>query len=169
MWKPKPESASTAVFTPAPDPVRGVQSGKMAEITPTRTGGPDQARLGKGIVLRGEITGSDSLYIDGTLEGTIHVSGARVTVGPNGRVIATGVASSEPCITAHEIIVMGSVKGNVFATDRVDVRAQASLTGDVATGRVSIEEGAYFRGGIDIRREGQRAEAAATLETVDAI
>jgi cytoskeletal protein CcmA (bactofilin family) len=104
----------------------------------------EQATIGKGLVLHGEITGSESLFIDGKVEGSINLPGSRVTVGLNGIVEAT--------ISAREIVVMGKIRGNVSATDRVDIRAEGGLTGDVTAARVSIEDGAFFKGGIDIRK-----------------
>jgi cytoskeletal protein CcmA (bactofilin family) len=104
----------------------------------------DQATIGKGLYIKGEINGSESLYIDGKVEGSINLTGNRVTVGRNGQVSAS--------ITAREIVVLGKVRGNVTATDRVDIRAEGSLSGDVTAARISIEDGAFFKGGIDIRK-----------------
>jgi cytoskeletal protein CcmA (bactofilin family) len=104
----------------------------------------DQATIGKGLYIKGEINGSESLYIDGKVEGSINLPGNRVTVGRNGQVAAS--------ITAREIVVLGKVRGNVTATDRVDIRAEGSLSGDVTAARISIEDGAFFKGGIDIRK-----------------
>jgi cytoskeletal protein CcmA (bactofilin family) len=109
---------------------------------PTASG--EQAAIGKGLYIKGEITGSESLFIDGKVEGSINLPGNRLTVGRNGQVTAS--------ITAREIVVLGKVKGNVSATDRVDIRAEGALTGDVAAARISIEDGAFFKGGIDIRK-----------------
>lgn len=104
----------------------------------------DQASIGKGLLFKGEITGSESLFIDGKVEGSINLPGNRVTVGRNGQVAAN--------INAREIVVLGKVRGNISATDRVDIRAEGALTGDVAAARISIEDGAFFKGGIDIRK-----------------
>jgi cytoskeletal protein CcmA (bactofilin family) len=84
------------------------------------------------------------LFIDGKVEGSITIPGNRVTIGRNGQVSAN--------ISAREIVVLGKVRGNVTATDRVDIRAEGSLSGDVAAARISIEDGAFFKGGIDIRK-----------------
>ena len=108
----------------------------------------DQATIGKSLVIKGEVTGSESLYIDGRVEGSITLSGNRVTIGRNGVVAAN--------ITAREIVVLGKVRGNLQASDRVDIRNEGSLTGDVVAQRISIEDGAYFKGGIDIRKPGQK-------------
>jgi cytoskeletal protein CcmA (bactofilin family) len=113
----------------------------------TATTTADQATIGKSLVIKGEVTGSESLYIDGRVEGSINLSGNRVTVGRNGVVAAN--------INAREIVVLGKVRGNLTASDRVDIRSDGSLTGDVVAARISIEDGAYFKGGIDIRKAGQ--------------
>jgi cytoskeletal protein CcmA (bactofilin family) len=107
----------------------------------------EQATIGKSLVVKGEVSGSESLYIDGKVEGTINLPGNRVTVGRNGQVAAN--------ILAREVVVLGKVRGNVNASDRVDIRSEGSLTGDVAAARISIEDGAYFKGGIDIRKPGE--------------
>lgn len=112
----------------------------------------EQATIGKGLFIKGEITGTESLFIDGKIEGSINLPGNRLTVGRNGQVSAS--------INAREIVVLGKVKGNVAATDRVDIRAEGSLTGDVAAARISIEDGAYFKGGIDIRKPDAKSSAA---------
>ena len=104
----------------------------------------EQATIGKSLVIKGEVTGSESLYIDGRVEGSINLSGNRVTVGRNGVVSAN--------INAREIVVIGKVKGNLNASDRVDIRNEGSLTGDVVAQRISIEDGAFFKGGIDIQK-----------------
>jgi cytoskeletal protein CcmA (bactofilin family) len=117
---------------------------------PTTTTTADQATIGKSLVIKGEVTGSESLYIDGRVEGSINLSGNRVTVGRNGIVAAN--------INAREIVVLGKVRGNLTASDRVDIRSDGSLTGDVVAARISIEDGAYFKGGIDIRKGGQTGQ-----------
>ena len=149
MWKPnQPGSPSP---TPIPEPTRPVPTTSTPVFeAPARpqpssaavTG--EQATIGKGLFIKGEINGSESLFIDGKVEGTVNLPGNRVTIGRNGQVAAN--------ITAREIVVLGKVRGNVSATDRVDIRAEGSLSGDVAAARISIEDGAFFKGGIDIRK-----------------
>jgi cytoskeletal protein CcmA (bactofilin family) len=118
----------------------------------------DQATIGKSLVVKGEVTGSESLYIDGKVEGAINLPGNRVTVGRNGQVAAN--------ISAREVVVLGKVRGNINASDRVDIRSEGSLTGDVIAQRISIEDGAFFKGGIDIRKPGSpNKEAAAPVES----
>jgi cytoskeletal protein CcmA (bactofilin family) len=120
----------------------------------------EQATIGKSLIIKGEVTGSESLYIDGRVEGSIHLPGNRVTVGRNGVVAAN--------ITAREIVVIGKVRGNLTASDRVDIRNEGSLTGDVVAQRISIEDGAFFKGGIDIRKPGQKTNGEAKETTTPA-
>jgi cytoskeletal protein CcmA (bactofilin family) len=131
-----------AAPAPTPEPVRS---------SSPSTG--EQATIGKGLVIKGEITGSESLYVDGKVDGSINLPGNRVTVGRNGQVAAS--------ISAREIVVLGKVRGNITATDRVDIRAEGALTGDVAAARISIEDGAFFKGGIDIKKTEAKAGASA--------
>jgi cytoskeletal protein CcmA (bactofilin family) len=154
MWKPT--NQPTAPGRPT-EPERTPLSAPSAPaVTETAASAPrpvaastaDQATIGKSLVIKGEVTGSESLYIDGRVEGSINLSGNRVTVGRNGVVAAN--------ITAREIVVLGKVRGNLTASDRVDIRSDGSLTGDVVAARISIEDGAFFKGGIDIRKAGQQ-------------
>jgi cytoskeletal protein CcmA (bactofilin family) len=117
----------------------------------------DQAVISKGIFVKGDISGTESLLIDGKIEGNINLPGNRVTVGRNGQVIAS--------IAAREIVVLGKVRGNVFASDRVEVRAEGSLVGDVLAARISIEDGAFFKGGIELRKAEARQGASENTPT----
>ena len=157
MWKPtnqpttpgrpvEPERPSTTAPTIAP----AISEPSAAPRPVTTTTTSDQATIGKSLVIKGEVTGSESLYIDGRVEGSINLSGNRVTVGRNGVVAAN--------INAREIVVLGKVRGNLTASDRVDIRSDGSLTGDVVASRISIEDGAFFKGGIDIRKAGSKPE-----------
>ena len=164
MWKP-----ATSPNSPSPNPQRPTNSGSdktTMPISPSTTATPsndltpmparnltssnpnEQASIGKSLVIKGEVSGSESLYIDGRVEGTISLPGNRLTVGPNGVVNAN--------VTAREIVVIGKLRGNLVASDRVDIRNEGSLTGDVIAQRISIEDGAFFKGGIDIRKPGQK-------------
>ncbi|HTR64421.1 MAG TPA: polymer-forming cytoskeletal protein [Terriglobales bacterium] len=146
-------------------PAAPAQSAPASEPAPaarpvSTTTTPDQATIGKSLVIKGEVTGSESLYIDGRVEGSINLAGNRVTVGRNGVVSAN--------VTAREIVVLGKVRGNLTASDRVDIRSDGSLTGDVVAARISIEDGAYFKGGIDIRKAGQKANGEEVKSTAAA-
>jgi cytoskeletal protein CcmA (bactofilin family) len=154
MWKPSQSGSITPSLTPEPSrPVPPAPAFEPAGRAPVSAG--DQATIGKGLFVKGEITGSESLFIDGKVEGSINLPGNRVTVGRNGQVAAS--------ITAREIVILGKVRGNICTSDRVDIRAEGSLTGDVAAARISIEDGAFFKGGIDIKKaEGKPAVSAPT-------
>jgi cytoskeletal protein CcmA (bactofilin family) len=104
----------------------------------------EQATIGKSLAIQGEVSGSESLYIDGRVEGSINLPEHCVTVGRNGVVSAN--------ITAREIVILGTVQGMMTASDRLHISSEGALTGDVITQRVSLEEGAYFKGSIDIRK-----------------
>ena len=108
------------------------------------------ANLGKSLSIRGELSGSEDLYIDGQLEGAIELHGNSLMVGPNGRIKAN--------VNAGSAVIQGKLEGNIRARDRVDLKQSAVVLGDIATQRISIEEGAYFKGGIDIQKEAARAE-----------
>jgi cytoskeletal protein CcmA (bactofilin family) len=157
MWKPtnqpqtpgrpaEPERPTTSPSAPVMSSMP-TTSEPIAPRPVSTTTTADQATIGKSLVIKGEVTGSESLYIDGRVEGSINLSGNRVTVGRNGVVSAN--------VNAREIVVLGKVRGNLTASDRVDIRSDGSLTGDVVAARISIEDGAYFKGGIDIRKGGQ--------------
>src|SRR5205823_14648302 len=146
MWKPNQTGSNTPS---TPEPVGPSAPATSCERSPTRpatvgagtaaaavpTG--EQATIGKSLIVKGELTGSESLYIDGKVEGAINLPGNRVTVGRNGQVAAN--------ITAREIVVQGRIVGNVTASDRLDVRSEGSLTGDVVAQRISVEDGAFFK------------------------
>jgi cytoskeletal protein CcmA (bactofilin family) len=129
-----------------PSGMGGSEPAAVPRPVSSTTTASDQATIGKSLVIKGEVTGSESLYIDGRVEGSINLSGNRVTIGRNGVVSAN--------ISAREIVVLGKVRGNLTASDRVDIRSDGSLTGDVVAARISIEDGAFFKGGIDIRKAG---------------
>jgi len=154
MWKP----TNTPTPTPsAPESQRSFTPAAPEPPTARPAAAPintqEQATLGKSLVIKGEVSGSESLYIDGRVDGSITLPGNRVTVGRNGVVSAN--------ISAREIVVLGRVRGNLTASDRIDIRAEGSLTGDIVAQRISIEDGAYFKGGIDIRKPGQKANGEA--------
>jgi len=169
MWKqtntpnaaPTPNPEPQRSYTPpAPEPPVVTRPVASSVATPQ-----EQATLGKSLVIKGEVTGSESLYIDGRVEGSINLPGNRVTVGRNGVVSAN--------ISAREIVILGKVRGNMTASDRFDIRSEGSLNGDVVAQRVSIEEGAFFKGGIDIRKPGQKVNGegkdTTPAETIPAV
>ena len=107
--------------------------------------------IGKSVVIKGELSCSEDLYIDGQVEGTIDPKGNRLTIGPNGRVKAN--------VNACAVVVQGKLEGNIQASDRVDLKQSAIVTGDIATQRISIDEGAYFKGGVNLQKEAPTKEA----------
>ena len=114
--------------------------------TPAKTGEGDMPRgvaaIGKSVMIKGQLFSREDLYLDGEMEGTVEVPDNRLTIGPHGKLQAG--------IKAREVVVLGSINGNVEATERIDIRKDARLVGDIKTGRIIIEDGAYFKGSIDI-------------------
>jgi len=144
MWKPSQSEPIRS--TPGPEPQAPAHAAPSA-VPANRTGDSPtdkDAVITHGLFVKGEISGTGSLYIDGKVEGAINLPGERVAIGKNGQVGAN--------VTAREVVVMGKVRGNVSASDRVDIRAEGALSGDVSAARISIEDGAFFKGGIDIRK-----------------
>ena len=155
MWKPKKEDdepqkpvTNTTAAYPAvpPKEVRPVD-------VPKHDARNEVAHIGKAVLIKGELSGSEDLYLDGEVEGTIELDHNSLTVGPNGRIRAH--------INAREVIIHGKVDGNIHGIDRVELRRSAVLVGDITTQRVSIEDGAFFKGSIDIQRDA-KAESKAS-------
>jgi cytoskeletal protein CcmA (bactofilin family) len=115
------------------------------------TGRAEMTLIGKSVVIKGELSCSEDLYIDGQVEGTINPKGNRLTIGPNGRVKAN--------VNACAVVVQGKLEGNIQASDRVDLKQSAVVTGDIATQRISIDEGAYFKGSVNIEKESPKKDA----------
>ena len=166
MWKPtnqpqtpgRPaEPERPTMSTPSAPAIMANEPAVAPRPATTTTTTADQATIGKSLVIKGEVTGSESLYIDGRVEGSISLAGNRVTIGRNGVVAAN--------INAREIVVLGKVRGNLTASDRVDIRSDGSLTGDVVAARISIEDGAFFKGGIDIVRAASPRSRSPTART----
>ena len=123
--------------------------------TPYRMPEPETrntATIGKAVKINGQIFTKEDLYVDGDVEGTIESHDNKVTIGPNGRVQAG--------IRAREVVILGQVQGNVEASDKVDIRKDAKLVGDITTSRISIEDGALFKGSIDIKKAEPKPAAA---------
>jgi len=144
---PPAREVSPPAHTPPPPAERPVEASRDL----SSRGG--MATVGKSLVIKGQITGGEDLYIDGEVEGTVELKDHSITVGPNGRVNAN--------LHGKDVVVQGRVKGNIRAVDRLEIRKTGSLMGDIITARVVIEDGAYFKGSIDIQKPGAKAEAAA--------
>ena len=112
--------------------------------TPSASG--STARLGSSLHVKGEITGNEDLAIDGSVEGLVHLEDRRLTIGASARLTAD--------IIAREVVVYGNVKGNLRARDRIEIKKDGSVVGDLTTARIMIEDGAYFKGSIEIDKAG---------------
>ena len=162
MWKRddavKPTPPGGSGPTPAGSPnAQPLQTGNPAPATERSSDasrglerGP--VNIGKSVVIKGELTGSEDLTIEGHVEGKIELRQNILTIGPNGKIKAQ--------VFAKSVIVLGEVTGNVTATEKVDIRDNGSVDGDIVSPRVAIAEGAHFRGSVDMQRKpGQPAQA----------
>jgi cytoskeletal protein CcmA (bactofilin family) len=140
----KPSSRPEASNANNPNPVK-IVSAPM-----------EQATIGRSLVIKGEITGTEALYIDGRIEGKIVLTDNRVTIGRNGTVQAD--------ISARDVVVMGKVTGNIECTDRVDIRNEGVVNGNIATVRISVEDGAVLKGGIEVK-SGERKHQSQQQQT----
>src|SRR2546427_6556924 len=161
MWgnkKAEPDSPPAAV--PAPSkaqetnttkPTSAIVEGKAMSTDPARpvAGAPAGSTAGRGgsLHIKGEITGNEDLQVDGTVEGLIQLDDRKLTVGASAKVTAD--------LVAREVVVYGSVKGNLRARDRIEIKKDGSVIGDLTTSRIMIEDGAYFKGAIEIDRKGE--------------
>ena len=129
----------------SPEPKYSPNTAPTNAYTPVKPANSpvEQATIGRSLVIKGDVTGAESLFIDGRVEGTINFPDNRVTIGRNGNVAAN--------ITAKEVVIMGKVQGNVECADRLDIRGEGLLSGDVITHRISVEEGAILKGGVEVR------------------
>jgi cytoskeletal protein CcmA (bactofilin family) len=149
MWNRKKEEEFAP--KPAATPPTSVQLAKEGIPMSTMSGRATDSHmdglrgtavLGKSVMVKGQILSREDLTIDGEVEGTVELQEHRLTVGPNGKVQAS--------VKAREIVVLGTIHGNVEATDKIHIRKDAKLVGDIKTVRIEIEDGAYFKGSIDI-------------------
>ena len=166
MWskKTQDEPAQTPLrpsSNPSPSPVEPQrrEGGSIPSSTGSRSFEGDSgvvrsgtAALGKNVTVKGQIFAREDLTIDGEGEGTIQCHQHRLTIGPNPRVQAS--------LKAREIIIHGSIQGNVESTDKIDIKKEAKLVGDIKTSRIVIEDGAYFKGSIDISKASQAKQPA---------
>jgi cytoskeletal protein CcmA (bactofilin family) len=114
------------------------------------------AHIGKSVVIKGELSGSEDLYVDGVVEGTIELQGNNLVIGPNGQVRAN--------VNAKGVVVQGKLEGNIRASERAELRKSAVAVGDIFTQRVAIEDGAYFKGKVDIQREAAKPSSPAVSQ-----
>jgi cytoskeletal protein CcmA (bactofilin family) len=169
MWKRDDAAKPNAPAGPGPAPAHHGSVPPAAEATPVKSasaGDPQRGQektavnIGKSVVIKGELNGSEDLTIEGQVEGKIELRQNVLTIGPNGRIKAQ--------VFAKAVIILGEVTGNVTASEKVDIRDNGSVDGDIASPRVAIAEGAHFRGSIDMQKggatqktEGKPAAAAA--------
>jgi cytoskeletal protein CcmA (bactofilin family) len=150
MWK-RDESVKPAA-PPAPTPAAAPSASvgnAPAASEPRAQLGRDMVNIGKSVVIKGELSGSEDLTIEGHVEGRIDLKGNVLTIGPNGKIKAE--------VFAKAVVVLGEVTGNVTASEKVDIRDNGSVDGDIASPRVAIAEGAHFRGSVDMQRAGAAA------------
>jgi cytoskeletal protein CcmA (bactofilin family) len=168
MWKRdeavKPTVPAGSGSTPAP--TVGIPPAAEAARTPSASSEPQRGmerttvNIGKSVVIKGELSGSEDLKIEGQVDGKIELRQNVLTIGPNGKIKAQ--------VFAKSVVILGEVTGNVTASEKVDIRDNGSVDGDIAAPRVAIAEGAHFRGSIDMQRAGgkseQKAEAKADVK-----
>jgi cytoskeletal protein CcmA (bactofilin family) len=144
---PKPFSTTPAIAPPSGEakPMNPVEA-----VHPSTTSERIAARLGASLHVKGEITGNEDLHIDGSVEGLVQLEDRKLVVGASAKVTAD--------VIAREVVVYGNVKGNLRARDRIEIKKDGSVVGDLTTARIMIEDGAYFKGSIEIDRG---ADAAA--------
>ena len=145
MWKrdeavrpPQPTAAPTPSHVPEASPVRTEPTRQHQER--------DMVNIGKSVIIKGELSGSEDLTIEGQVEGKIELRQNILTIGPNGKIKAQ--------VFAKTVVVQGEVTGNITATERVDIRDAGSVDGDLSAPRVAIADGAHFRGAIDMQKGG---------------
>jgi cytoskeletal protein CcmA (bactofilin family) len=146
---PAAQPPAQAPQTPNVEPAAGA-------TRPTATFARDVVNIGKSVVIKGELSGSEDLTIEGQVEGKIELRQNVLTIGPNGKIKAQ--------VFAKSVIVLGEVVGNVTASEKVDIRDNGSVDGDLVSPRVAIAEGAHFRGSIDMQR-GQGGKGGVTVES----
>jgi len=137
---PSPSPAPTAAAPAEPKKEALTVSMPNRSFEPDARGG--SATIGKAVRINGQINSKEDLYVDGDVEGILEAPEHKLTIGPNGTVHAT--------IKAREVVALGTIQGNVEAADRIEIRKDAKLVGDIRTARIVIEDGAYFKGSIDI-------------------
>jgi cytoskeletal protein CcmA (bactofilin family) len=157
MWNKRREDETPRPVTPpasgmpagpvAPNPVEVKKEATVVSSMPVGRIEPEPSRggsatIGKAVKIVGQIYSKEDLFVDGDLEGTVEAMEHKLTIGPNGTVHAS--------VKAREVVALGTIQGNVEAADKIEIRKDAKLVGDIKTARIIIEDGAYFKGSIDI-------------------
>ena len=164
MWKrddavkPAPPGGSPSPAGPGAQPLQTANPAPATERSSDASRGMERGpvNIGKSVVIKGELTGSEDLTIEGHVEGKIELRQNVLTIGPNGRIKAQ--------VFAKSVVILGEVTGNVTASEKVDLRDNGSVDGDIAAPRVAIAEGAHFRGSIDMQRAGGKTGEGAKPE-----
>jgi cytoskeletal protein CcmA (bactofilin family) len=172
MWKrddvtkPDPDPASAPTGTAPAAAVRPQPSGPVSHAAADlrRTGEREAVNIGRSVVIKGELNGSEDVFIEGQVEGKVELRHHVLTVGPNGKLKAQ--------VFARQVVVLGEVVGNITASEKVSIRDDGAVDGDLVSPRVAIAEGAHFRGSIDMQRKppqgapppGVRPEAKASVQ-----
>jgi cytoskeletal protein CcmA (bactofilin family) len=133
-----------------PENKNAVPASNANTYTPVKTSSApmEQATIGRSLVIKGDISGAESLFVDGRIEGTVNIPEHRVTVGRNGVVTAD--------VNAREVVIMGKVQGNIICGDRLDIRSEGTVTGDVVVQRISVEDGAILKGSVQVQAAGEQ-------------
>jgi cytoskeletal protein CcmA (bactofilin family) len=164
MWKPRPEDNKTPNANSTTQPAQSTPSLVTAAAPviphkepskPSDVHRTDVGHIGKSVQIRGELTGSEDLYLDGEIEGSIDLRDHTLIIGPNGKIKAG--------ITARDVVVHGKIEGNMTASGRVELRRSCNVSGDISTQRIVIEDGAFFKGAIDIKEKDTKAEVRKPL------
>lgn len=161
MWnRRKNEEEPTRPFGNTASSAEPAREGIPVSTMPAKSYEPDVPRgtatIGKSVLVKGQILSKEDLVIDGAVEGSVEAQEHRVTIGPNGRVVAN--------IKARDVVVLGQLKGNIEASGRVEIRKGANLVGDIRYAKISIEEGADLRGSLEMIRVDAKTEPAKAAE-----
>ncbi len=159
MWK-RDEAVRPPSGQPAAQPPQPAPAGPASRPESSQRLERDIVNIGKSVVIKGELNGSEDLTIEGQVEGTIQLRDNVLTIGPNGKIKAQ--------IFAKSVIILGEVTGNVTASEKVDIRDNGSVDGDIISPRVAIAEGAHFRGSVDMQRKGAPAQPKAAAAAAHA-
>src|SRR5215813_9378023 len=138
MWNKRREEEAPKSYTPPAPAAKPAPPVQQPVVEPNS----NAATIGKAVKINGQIHSKEDLFVDGDVEGTVEAPDHKLTIGPNGTVHAT--------VKAREVVALGTIQGNVEAADRIEIRKDAKLVGDIRTARIIIEDGAYFKGSIDI-------------------
>ena len=163
MWKRdeavKPSGPAAGAPAPAPPPAAAAPAAPVmaARTEEARTPMRDMVNIGKSVVIKGELNGSEDLTVEGNVEGRVELRDHILTIGPNGRIKAE--------VFAKAVIVLGEITGTVTASEKVDIRDKGSVDGDIISPRVAIAEGAHFRGSVDMQRSGGQGGARSEATT----